>query len=278
MPTRLVCGDRELEIARPQVMGILNVTPDSFSDGGKFQALDDSVRHAEAMVTAGASIIDVGGESTRPGAAAVSEQEELDRVLPVVEALKSRVDAVISVDTSTAKVMREAATAGAGLINDVRALSRDGALKAATEIDLPICIMHMKGQPANMQDAPVYNDVVVEIGRFLVSRTEELVAAGVDASRILIDPGFGFGKTLEHNLQLLNHLDRFASHGFPVLVGVSRKSMIGQILDLPIDQRLIGSVSAAVMAYTKGASIFRVHDVEQTVQALKVAVAITESQ
>lgn len=275
--TQLVCGDRTLDLTQPQVMGILNVTPDSFSDGGKFQILDDSLRHAEAMVDAGAAIIDVGGESTRPGAAPVSVQQELDRVIPVVEAIKQRLDTVVSVDTSTSQVITEGAAAGAGMINDVRALTRPQALDAAVKLSLPVCVMHMKGQPATMQDSPVYRDVVDEVAGFLESRIQVLIAAGIESNRIVIDPGFGFGKTLEHNLQLLRNLNRFVSLGLPILVGVSRKSMIGQLLDLPVEERVIGSVSAAVSAYLKGAAIFRVHDVAETVQALKVVSAIEAS-
>jgi dihydropteroate synthase len=255
-------------------MGILNVTPDSFSDGGQLYSrerldLSKTLSAVDSMLNDGADIIDVGGESTRPGAADVSVQEELDRVIPVLEAIKFRFDTVVSVDTSTAEVIAEAAGKGAGLINDVRALRRDGALQAAASTDLPVCLMHMQNQPKTMQVAPVYEDVVKDVLDFLADRTKVCEAAGISGDRILIDPGFGFGKTLAHNLQLFKAIDQFVASGHPVLVGVSRKSMIGQMLgiDSP-DQRVIGSVALAMLAAQRGAAILRVHDVKETKQVL----------
>jgi dihydropteroate synthase len=270
----LQCGGRFLDLSQPVVMGILNVTPDSFSDGGRFNSLDNAVAQAQRMVLAGAAIIDVGGESTRPGALPVSEQEELDRVLPVVEALVGAVDAVISIDTSTAAVMREAAQAGVGLINDVRALERPGALDAAKNSTLPICLMHMQGAPESMQNEPAYYDVVDEVSGYLRQRIEVCAAFGISRQRLLVDPGFGFGKTLQHNLQLLKYLRAFQSLGLPMLVGLSRKSMIGTILDKPVGERLFGSVAAVVMAVQSGANIIRAHDVGPTVDAVKIAAAV----
>ncbi len=268
------CGTHVLDLSRPNIMGILNVTPDSFSDGGKLYSservdLSKTLAAVETMLNEGADIIDVGGESTRPGAAEVSVQEELDRVIPVLEAIKSRFDTVVSVDTSTAEVIAEAAKKGAGLLNDVRALRRDGALQAAAATELPICLMHMQNQPKTMQVAPVYDDVVKDVLDFLADRTMVCEAAGIRRDRILIDPGFGFGKTLAHNLQLFKAIDQFVASGHPVLVGVSRKSMIGQMLgiDAP-DERVIGSVALAMLAAQRGAAILRVHDVKETKQAL----------
>lgn len=256
-------------------MGIVNLTPDSFSDGGQFYSggkvdLDRAMRRVEKMVREQADIVDLGGESTRPGASPVSEQEELDRVLPVLNAIRERFDIPVSVDTSNASLIRESARAGASLINDVRALVRDGALRAAAEAGLPVCLMHMQNQPQNMQDEPYYEDVVAEVEDYLRQRVANCITAGIASEKIIIDPGFGFGKTLQHNLRLFYALQRFAAMGYPVLVGVSRKSMIGQIVDSPVDQRLIGSVTMAVLAVQRGAAIVRVHDVAETVQALKV--------
>ncbi len=257
-------------------MGVLNVTPDSFSDGGRFNSLDTAIEQAEAMVRAGASFIDVGGESTRPGATPVSLTEELDRVCPVVELIKRNLDIVVSVDTSTPEVMVEAVAAGAGLINDVRALQREGAMNTAINLGVPVCLMHMQGVPETMQDNPHYDSVVDVVEDYLLTCSNQLVNGGFDRSKIIIDPGFGFGKTLSHNLQLLNAVDRFSGHGYPVLVGVSRKSMIGSILNKPVDERMIGSVAAATIAAYKGASILRVHDVEETVDAMSVVQALLE--
>lgn len=277
--TILQCGKHSLDISRPLVMGILNTTPDSFSDGGNSYvgerlSLDLALARAEAMLLEGAAIIDVGGESTRPGAAPVSEQQELDRVLPVVEALVSKLDAVVSVDTSTARVMRESGKHGASMINDVRALARPGALEAATDSGLPICLMHMQGEPATMQADPQYRDVVTDVCQFFAERIAACAQMGIAPERIILDPGFGFGKTLTHNLALLRQLPRLGDLGYPLLVGMSRKSMIGQLLNRTLDARLPGSLALALLAAEKGASIIRVHDVAATVDVLKVLEAV----
>ncbi len=268
-------GRHQLDLAHPHVMGILNATPDSFSDGGNYfqnnrLVLDQALFRAEQMLAEGASIIDVGGESTRPGAAFVSEQEELDRVVPVVEAIVSRLDALVSVDTSKPSVMRASAKVGASLINDVRALELEGALAAAVDSGLPVCLMHMKGQPETMQQQPEYVDVLAEVSRYLQARSAACLAAGVSRGKILLDPGFGFGKTLTHNFVLLQHLERLKMLGYPLLVGMSRKSMVGQLLNRPVEQRLAGSLALALLAAQKGAAIIRVHDVAETVDVLKV--------
>lgn len=270
------CGGRQLDLTKPHVMGVLNVTPDSFSDGGHFVSVETAVEHALAMADAGATFIDIGGESTRPGADPVSIQEELERTIPVIEALSARTECLISIDSSTPEVFQEAASAGAHLINDVRALQRDGALQAAAATGLPVCLMHMQGEPQNMQDSPSYLDVVNDVLGFLRQRIEDCRDVGVAPNQIMVDPGFGFGKTLEQNLQLLHHLDKFDVLNCPILVGMSRKSMIGAILNKSVEQRLFGSVAVAVMAFERGASIVRVHDVEETVDALKVASAVME--
>ncbi|MEG1467097.1 MAG: dihydropteroate synthase [Hafnia sp.] len=262
-----------LDLTYPQVMGILNVTPDSFSDGGKHNGLDAALRHAEAMISAGATIIDVGGESTRPGAAEVSTEEELERVVPIVELIARYFDVWISVDTSKAEVITASAQAGATLINDIRSLSEPGALEAAAQSGLPVCLMHMQGDPKTMQHKPVYTDVVAEVDSYLTSQIERCTAAGIDKSHLLIDPGFGFGKNLEHNYQLLAHLAHFHHFGLPLLVGMSRKSMIGQLLKVGPTQRVTGSVACAVIAAMQGAHIIRVHDVKETVEAMRVVEA-----
>ncbi|NLS54346.1 dihydropteroate synthase [Hafnia alvei] len=262
-----------LDLTYPQVMGILNVTPDSFSDGGKHNGLDAALRHAEAMISAGATIIDVGGESTRPGAAEVSTEEELERVVPIVELIARYFDVWISVDTSKADVITASAQAGATLINDIRSLSEPGALEAAAQSGLPVCLMHMQGDPKTMQHKPVYTDVVAEVDSYLTSQIERCTVAGIDKSRLLIDPGFGFGKNLEHNYQLLAHLAHFHHFGLPLLVGMSRKSMIGQLLKVGPTQRVTGSVACAVIAAMQGAHIIRVHDVKETVEAMRVVEA-----
>ena len=267
------CAGKVLDLSQPAVMGVLNVTPDSFSDGGRYLHLTDALRRAEAMVEEGAALIDVGGESTRPGAAPVSVQEELDRVLPVVERLARELPVPISVDTSRPEIIHAAARAGAGLINDVRALRLPGALEAAAASGLPMCLMHMQGAPATMQQEPVYADVVAEVRAFLAERVRVCEAAGIPRERILADPGFGFGKTLDHNLILLRHLDRFTDLAAGVLVGVSRKSMIGALLNAPVGERLSGGLAAAVIAFWQGANIIRAHDVRETVQALCVCAA-----
>ncbi|MBF8777391.1 dihydropteroate synthase [Pseudomonas fulva] len=277
-PTRLPCGNRVLDLSRTHVMGILNVTPDSFSDGGRFSQRDEALRHAEAMVAAGATLIDVGGESTRPGARPVSVTEELERVAPMVEAIHRHLDVVVSVDTSTPAVMREAARLGAGLINDVRALERDGALDAAAATGLPVCLMHMRGEPGTMQDDPHYENVTQDVTRYLQQRMVACADAGIEADRIVLDPGFGFAKTLAHNLSLFKHLEALHRLGRPLLVGVSRKSMIGLTLERPVDERLYGSLALAALAVTKGASILRVHDVAQTVDVVRMIAAVQRAE
>lgn len=276
-PTRLPCGSRILDLARPHVMGILNVTPDSFSDGGRYSGHDAALRHAAAMVAAGATLIDVGGESTRPGARLVSPTEELERVAPIVEAIARELDVVISVDTSTPAVMREVARLGAGLINDVRSLQRDGALDAAAATGLPVCLMHMRGEPQNMQDNPHYADVTLEVEAFLAARMEACVVAGIERERIVLDPGFGFAKSLEHNLVLFKHMESLARLGRPLLVGVSRKSMIGKVLGREVGERLYGSLALAALAVVKGACIVRVHDVAETVDVVRMITAVQQA-
>jgi dihydropteroate synthase len=271
----LACGSRKLDLATPKIMGILNTTPDSFSDGGRCFVggrfdLDPALRHAEQMVRDGASIIDVGGESTRPGAVPVSLDEERDRVLPVIEALADRLDVILSVDTSSPDIMREAAALGAGLINDVRALQRPGALTAAAEAGLPVCLMHMQGMPATMQESPRYEDVIAEISAFLSERLEACENAGIARDRLLLDPGFGFGKTDEHNLLLLRHLKQLKGFKLPLLVGLSRKSMVGRLLNRDLEQRLPGSLGFGLVALQRGANILRVHDVAATRDIVQV--------
>lgn len=259
---------------RPMVMGVLNVTPDSFSDGGRFAGRDDALRQAEAMIAAGAAIIDVGGESTRPGAAAVAEAEECERVVPVIEALRGVTDCAISVDTSKPAVMRAAVSAGAAMINDVRALRADGALEAAAALGATVCLMHMQGQPRTMQHAPYYDQVTREVGEFLGERREACIAAGIPRGHIVLDPGFGFGKSVAHNVELLANLRQLAALGQPLLVGLSRKSTLGALTGREVDDRLAASIAAAVIAVLNGALIVRVHDVKETVDALKVAQAV----
>jgi len=252
-------------------MGVLNVTPDSFSDGGRYDTVDAARAQAARMVEAGADLVDVGGESTRPGAKAVPAAEERARVIPVIESLAREIPVPLSIDTSKPEIMRAAAESGAGMINDVRALGAPGALETAASLGLPVCLMHMRGDPRTMQSDPVYQDVVVEVRRFLADRIESCVQAGIDRRQIIVDPGFGFGKALQHNIELLRRLDDFLELGFPVLAGLSRKSMIGALLGgAAVGERLYGSISAAVVAAMKGASIVRVHDVGPTVAALAI--------
>ncbi|MFS7252367.1 dihydropteroate synthase [Rahnella rivi] len=270
---QLTARESILNLTFPQVMGILNVTPDSFSDGGRHNSLDLALRHAEAMINAGATLLDIGGESTRPGAAEVSEDEELARVVPVVEAIVRRFDVWISVDTSKAIVIREAARAGMHLINDIRSLQEPGALQAAAETGLPVCLMHMQGQPKTMQHSPKYEDVVAEVAEYFVEQIARCENAGIPKSKLLLDPGFGFGKNLNHNYQLLARLAEFHHFGLPLLVGMSRKSMVGQLLHVSPEQRVTGSVACAVIAAMQGAQIVRVHDVKETVEAMRVVEA-----
>ncbi|MCF4010275.1 dihydropteroate synthase [Rheinheimera sp. UJ63] len=264
---------RSLILDRPQIMGILNITPDSFSDGGKHQVLDQALFSAEQMLRDGATILDVGGESTRPGASAVSLTEELARVIPVISALRQRFDCAISIDTSKAEVMSAAVQAGADMINDVCALQAPAALETAAALQVPVCIMHMQGAPRTMQHDPQYEQLVPEVLAFLLARAEACQQAGIPASQIVLDPGFGFGKTLAHNYQLLAALDQFVASGYAVLAGMSRKSMIGQLLGLPTSERLAGSLACASLAAYAGAQIIRVHDVKESVQAVRVAAA-----
>ncbi|UYZ83768.1 dihydropteroate synthase [Entomomonas sp. E2T0] len=276
--SRLPCGSRDLDLTQPQVMGILNITPDSFSDGGSHNNLGAALKHAEAMIEAGASIIDVGGESTRPNAAIVSVQEELDRVAPVVEAINKEFNVVISVDTSTPEVIIESARLGAGIINDVRSLQREGALEAAKQTGLPVCIMHMRGEPRDMQQQTHYDDLLVEVKDFLLERSMICQQAGISKEKIIIDPGFGFAKTLEQNLLLFRYMDQLLTLGYPMLVGVSRKSMIGGVLGKEVTQRLYGSLALAALAVTKGAHILRVHDVAETVDVVKMINSVEHAE
>lgn len=270
----LRCVDQSLDLTCPQVMGILNVTPDSFSDGGLFVSTDNALAQARRMVAEGAVVIDVGGESTRPGATAVSEQEEMDRIVPVIEAIVAELPVIVSVDTSKATVMRAAVAAGAGLINDVRALREPGALQAAVDAGVPVCLMHMAGEPRSMQASPQYVDVVDEVKTFLAARIEACVDAGLSVSQLLVDPGFGFGKTVAHNLMMMRRLREFVSLGVPLLVGVSRKSTIGAVLNRKPDERLPGSLALAALACWEGASIVRAHDVAATVDVLRMCHAV----
>jgi len=265
-----------LDQTQPQVMAVLNITPDSFSDGGRLFRnqqidLDACLRRVEQILAEGATIIDIGGESTRPGAAPVSVAQELDRVLPLVEAIQDY-PLVISVDTSTPAVMQESAKLGAGLINDIRALQRDGALAVVAQLKIPVCLMHMQGRPETMQENPIYDDVVSEVSAFFQQRVAACIAAGIDKRHLLLDPGFGFGKTLMHNRLLLQNLAVFNAMGLPLLVGLSRKRMIGEILNKrAVDQRMVGSVALAMLAVQKGAWIIRAHDIQETVDAVRIA-------
>lgn len=262
--------------SRPLVMGVLNVTPDSFSDGGRFMSRDAALRAVEDMIAAGVDLVDVGGESTRPGAEPVAESVERDRVLPIVEAVAARFDVVISLDTSTPSVMRDGVAAGASLINDVRALRRPGALQAAARTDAMVCLMHMQGEPGSMQDAPAYGSVVAEVRSFLAGAADRALAAGIERQRLILDPGFGFGKTTEHNLQLLRELSAVGVDGLPLLVGLSRKRLIGALTGRPVGARLAGSLALALLAAQRGARIIRVHDVPETVDVLRILQAVSE--
>ena len=268
-----------MDLSFPQVMGIVNMTPDSFSDGGNYNNLDDAMRRVDSMIQAGASFIDVGGESTRPGAAEVSVEEELDRIITLVEKIARYFDVWISVDTSKPQVITESAKAGAHLINDIRALTEPGAIEAAAKTQLPVCIMHMQGDPKTMQNAPHYQqDIYQEVDQFFTQHINCCINAGIERQKIILDPGFGFGKTLQHNYRLLAKLNNFHHFGLPLLVGMSRKSMIGQVLNVPPQERMIGSVSCAVIAAMQGAQIIRVHDVKETFDALRIVQATLAEQ
>ncbi len=269
-------GSQTLSLDRPLVMGVLNVTPDSFSDGGKFFATDAAIRQAERMFAAGAAIVDVGGESSRPGAGQISEDEELDRVIPVIEIISDGTDIAVSIDTSKPGVMRAAVNAGASMINDVYALRQDGAVEAASELDVAVCLMHMQGEPGTMQENPGYRDIPGDILDFLSKRITACRDAGIDDEKIVIDPGFGFGKTHEHNIRLLASLDRFQELGMPLLVGLSRKSTLGALTGKDVEERLPAGIAAAILAVERGAHIVRTHDVDETIDALKIASAVMQ--
>lgn len=274
----LNCGGKILDLARPQIMGILNVTPDSFSDGGLFISVDKALNQASQMVEEGAAIIDIGGESTRPGANAVNVNEELDRVIPAIEAIASELDVIISIDTSKPEVMNEAVTAGAGMINDVRAFREQGAIQAAIDTNVPVCLMHMSGEPRSMQENPQYDDVVNDVKEFLRNRIDSCTDAGIDNDKILIDPGFGFGKTVDHNLSLIKRLGEFAELDKPVLMGVSRKSTIGAVTGRDVNQRVYGSVALAALCCQAGAKIIRAHDVAATADAIAMTHAVMNAK
>lgn len=264
------CAGKSLDLSAPRIMGILNVTPDSFSDGGKYVAIDAALSQARKMVDDGADILDIGGESTRPGSKVVPIDEEINRVVPVIEAISAELNVPISIDTMKPQVMQAAVAAGAGLINDVNALRTDGALETAAKLDVPVCLMHMQGTPQTMQADPHYDDVVSEVVSFLLARVDACVQAGINPENIILDPGFGFGKRARHNLRLMKQLSRLTALPYPVLVGVSRKSIIGDMLNVSVDERLAGSLSLATIAVWQGAKIIRTHDVKATMQAVKL--------
>ncbi len=275
---QLISKGLSLSLERPHVMGILNVTPDSFSDGGHFNQIERAMAHARQMVSDGATLIDIGGESTRPGAPDVNEQEELDRVIPVVERLVAELDVMVSLDTSKAAVMREGCKSGAHLINDVRALLEPGALAVAAEADVPVCLMHMQGQPRTMQAEPHYDDLLGEVRAFFDERIAACLAAGIRRQQLLLDPGYGFGKTLAHNYQLLAQQSKLLDYQLPLLVGMSRKSMIGNLLGRQVDDRLAGSLACALIGMQHGARIIRVHDVRETMDALRAGWMVMTGQ
>ena len=264
------CAGKSLDLSAPRIMGIVNITPDSFSDGGKFFSRDAALRQAVKLVEDGADILDIGGESTRPGSTPVEEQEEIDRVAPVIEAISAELDVPISIDTMKAGVMRAAVAVGAGLINDVNALRGEGALEAVAELNVPVCLMHMQGTPQTMQKEPHYQDVVSEVEAFLLERVAVCERAGIPADKIILDPGFGFGKRARHNLRLMKRLSRLTALPYPVLVGVSRKSIIGDMLKVAVNERLAGSLALASIAVWQGAKLIRTHDVRETAQAVKL--------
>ncbi len=273
----LNCAGQLLDLSRPRVMGVLNITPDSFSDGGQWLAPEPALQQALRMVEEGAAIIDVGGESTRPGAAPVGVREELQRVIPVIEALREHCAVPVSIDTRKPEVMQAAVQAGAGMINDVTALQAPGALELAATLGVPVCLMHMQGTPQNMQEQPIYRDVVSEVGRFLQQRARACLDAGLAREQILLDPGFGFGKTTLHNLLLLQQLDTLVQQGYPVLVGLSRKSLIGNVMQLPVDKRLYPGIALAVLAVWQGAALVRTHDVQATREAIEMCHAVHQA-
>lgn len=270
-------NNKTLDLSRPHVMGILNVTPDSFSDGGRFLALDNALAQAKRMIEAGVSIIDIGGESTRPGAPDVELEEELQRVIPVIEAIRSEHNVWISIDTSKAEVMKQAALAGADIINDVRALQEPGALEVAATLGLPICIMHMQGQPRTMQENPTYDNLLEDVGVFLQQRIEQCESVGIQREQLILDPGFGFGKTLQHNYQMLANLESFHQFGLPILAGMSRKSMLFKLLEKTPSECVAASISCATIAAFKGAQIIRVHDFEETLDAMKIVSMVLDN-
>ena len=279
MTLTLTAGDRQIDLSSPACMGVINVTPDSFSDGSQLQLrgsslfqvdIDKALAKAECMVREGAAFIDVGGESTRPGADLVSLQEDLDRVIPLVEAIRENLDVCISIDTSSPQVMSEAIKAGAELINDIRALSHPQAIAVVKQSNVAVCLMHMQGKPSSMQESISYENVVEEVFTFLSDRVQFCRQQGIDKQRLIVDPGFGFGKTVAHNYQLLKNLSRFSALHLPVLVGLSRKSMIGAVIDRPVEQRLAGSIAATSYALLGGARIIRTHDVAATIDAIRV--------
>ncbi|MEC6797523.1 dihydropteroate synthase [Photobacterium sp. S4TG1] len=272
---RLISKSKILDLTTPQVMGIVNITPDSFSDGGKYYQLDQALRHVESMLEAGTAIIDIGGESTRPGAADVNVDNELARVIPVIEAIRQRFDCWISIDTSKAQVMTEAVNAGADLINDVRALQDIGALEAAANANVPICLMHMQGQPRTMQSDPNYDDLITDVNQFLIERVQACELHGITRQQLILDPGFGFGKTVAHNYQLLAQLEQFHQFRLPLLAGMSRKSMISKLLNKPPVECVAGSLACATIAAMKGAQIIRVHDVQETIDVIKICNIVT---
>lgn len=274
-PHMFHCGRFTLSLDHPLIMGVVNVTPDSFSDGGHFYSPECAIEHAMLLIEQGADLLDIGGESTRPGAQAVGVEEELNRILPVLEGLKD-CTVPLSVDTLKPEVMRAAIKAGADMINDVNALRAEGALQVVAESTVAVCLMHMQGKPRTMQQHPKYQNVVAEVKAFLEERVAAVAQAGISRNRLLIDPGFGFGKTLEHNISLLKQLDAFTSLGVPLLAGLSRKSMLGALTGLPVEERMVPSIAAAVIAAMKGAKILRVHDVKETRQALQIVSALGE--
>ena len=270
-------NNKTLDLSRTHVMGILNVTPDSFSDGGRFLALDNALAQAKRMIEAGVSIIDIGGESTRPGAPDVELEEELQRVIPVIEAIRREHNVWISIDTSKAEVMKQAALAGADIINDVRALQEPGALEVAATLGLPICIMHMQGQPRTMQQNPTYDNLLEDVGVFLQQRIEQCESVGIKREQLILDPGFGFGKTLQHNYQMLANFESFHQFGLPILAGMSRKSMLFKPLEKTPSECVAASISCATIAAFKGAQIIRVHDFEETLDAMKIVSMVLDN-